>query len=335
MRFASLRYGFLILPLLVVAFTVHASAQKIGAPGKTKSKKSVDAIKQETVLEQQRKAGLESIKQQNWQNAAVLFEQILANAPKEQETRYWLALSYFNLKRIDEADSRLNELIGMFKAIPDKQLYADSLVLSAVISAVRKDNAAAIEKLRKAIDRVPGHFDANISLGRAYFGEKNLDKAIEYFRKAKALRNTDLNARFYLATALENSARYEEALAEYRGILQLDAMNSMGNLGLGILLLKNNGDIEEAIRALQNALKANGDLYEARVELGKALMKIDRTEESIEHFNKAAELKPDNPEPHFQLSIAYKKLGKKAEADEQAAIVKKIHESRRGLANPQ
>lgn len=335
MRLVSFSYRFAILPLLLLAFAGYSTAQKIGAPVKTKGKKSPALIKQDSALEQQKQAALENIRQQNWQNAAVLFEQIIANAPKEEAARYWLALSYFNLKRIDEADARLNELIGMFKATTDKQLYADSQVLSAIISAVRKDNAGAIEKLKKVIERFPGHFDANISLGKAYFGEKNLDKSIQYFSKAKAIRNTDLNARFYLATALENSAKYEEALAEYRGILQLDAMNPMGNLGLGILLLKNNGDIQEAIKALQNALKANGDLYEARVEMGKALIKAGRTEESLEHLNKAVELKPENPEPHFQLSIAYRKLGKKAEADEQAAIVKRIHESRRSMNNPQ
>ena len=48
------------------------------------------------------------------------------------------------------------------------------------------------------------------------------------------------------------------------------------------------------------------------------------------YLRRAAELAPGNPEPHYQLALAYRRLGLKDKASEETAIVKRIHESRRG-----
>jgi Flp pilus assembly protein TadD len=46
-------------------------------------------------------------------------------------------------------------------------------------------------------------------------------------------------------------------------------------------------------------------------------------------LKRAVELSPDNPEPHYQLAIAYGRLGKRQEAEAESAVVKQIHQSRR------
>ncbi|NJM54247.1 MAG: tetratricopeptide repeat protein, partial [Blastocatellia bacterium] len=117
---------------------------------------------------------------------------------------------------------------------------------------------------------------------------------------------------------------------------ELSPNNADGNLGLGVLLIKTEGDKSaKGLAALQKAVSLNPNLYEAQITLGKTLIRLNRASESIEPLQKAAKLAPNNPEPHFQLAIAYRKLGKKAEAEAENAIVKKIHESRRGTQKPQ
>ena len=49
---------------------------------------------------------------------------------------------------------------------------------------------------------------------------------------------------------------------------------------------------------------------------------------------RAAELAPTNPEPHYQLALAYRRLGLNDKAVAETAIVKRIHETRRGEATP-
>jgi Flp pilus assembly protein TadD len=50
----------------------------------------------------------------------------------------------------------------------------------------------------------------------------------------------------------------------------------------------------------------------------------------LAHLKRAVELAPRNPEPLYQLAIAYRRLGMKAEADAATAAVRNLHEARRG-----
>jgi Flp pilus assembly protein TadD len=52
----------------------------------------------------------------------------------------------------------------------------------------------------------------------------------------------------------------------------------------------------------------------------------------VTYLRRAAELAPTNPEPHYQLALAYRRLGMKDKALEETAIVKRIHETRRGTS---
>jgi Flp pilus assembly protein TadD len=97
-----------------------------------------------------------------------------------------------------------------------------------------------------------------------------------------------------------------------------------------VLLVKRNGeDLNEGIRELEQALTINERLYEGQVALGRALIRTGRVADSVAPLKRAAELAPENPEPHYQLAIAYRRLGQKAAADAESAIVKKIHAARR------
>jgi len=328
MRAHCKKYGRLfgiILFCLQLAFFSTASAQ----PEKTVR----TYVPGQQSLDEIRKRGFAFLKTGDWESANSAFEKALAIEPKDTLSLYGDAVALFNLKQIPDADSRLKAVFGILGWGKDNdQLLADSLVLSAVISAVQNKNSLAIEKLEKAIKLVPAHFDANFSLGRAYFGNGNLERSIPAFRQAVSIQPNNLKARFFLATALERDGNSADALKEYRTILQLDPKNAEGNLGLGILLLKTEGDNSaEGLKALQRAIALNDKLYEGQVTLGKILVRLNRTSEAIEHLMKAADLAPSNPEPHFQLSIAYRKMKMKSEADAETEIVKRIHETHRGI----
>lgn len=282
-------------------------------------------------LEEIRKKGFAFLQAGDWDSASSTFEKALEIEPRDGLSLYGKALALFNLKEIQGAESKLQTVFEILSPTKENiQLLADSLVLSAVISAVENKNSEAIEKLERAIKLVPNHFDANLSLGRAYFGNGDLERSISAFRRAVSIQSSNIRARFFLATALERVGNYHDAMIEYRAILRLDPMSAEGNLGLGVLLLKVDGDASaEGLNVLQRAVTLNDQLYEGQITLGKVLVRLNRAADAIEHLKKAAELAPNNPEPHYQLSIAYRKLSKRTEADAEAEIVKRIHENRR------
>jgi tetratricopeptide (TPR) repeat protein len=284
-------------------------------------------------LDELQKQAFAYLQSGNWEKANEIFAKILLVEPRSALTLYGNAIALFNLKIIDAADTNLETAIEVLeKTNANNSLLADSLVLSAIISAVKNDNLAAVTKLQNAVKIVPNHFDANFSLGRAYFGNNDLNNALIYFRKAVEIEPKSIKAHFFLATTAERAGSSDDALKEYRGILELNPNSVDGNLGLGVLLIKIQGEKSiEGLTALQKAVSLNQNQYESRVALGKVLISLNRAVEAIEHLQRATELESENPEPYYQLARAYKKIGKKVEAENILQKVKMIHQTRRGV----
>lgn len=111
------------------------------------------------------------------------------------------------------------------------------------------------------------------------------DTAIENFKKAKEADPTLLNARLYLATAYaslyipgapsaENLARGNQAVAEFKEVLDLDPKNLPAIDGLGSILYQ-----------MAQPFDAN------------------KFEESKKYHQRHIELKPDDPEPYYWMGV--------------------------------
>jgi Flp pilus assembly protein TadD len=281
--------------------------------------------------------GGELLKTNRFSEGLQLFIALAEKRPNDGRVLYGLALATFNTGRVPQAEplARRAVDVALNEAGPTEtdraQRSADALVLLAVILAVRGDDAAALKAVQQAVRLAPAHFDAQLALGRALFGMGDNTGAIRAFQAAKVLQPTNAQVLFFLATALERSGDIKAALATYRELIAVNQDRSEGHLGLGVLLLKRGGaEADEGLKELERALQINPNLYEARVALGRALNSRGRWNDAVEHLLRAAALVPENPEPHYQLSIAYRRLGRKEDAANEAKIVKRIHESRRG-----
>ena len=274
--------------------------------------------------------------------AAKLFVALADRRPRDPAALYGAALATFNAGRAEQAEPLARRAVEVAKSalsdVGDKgagarqqrMRVADALVLLAVVVAVRGDAAEALKAVELAVALAPEHFDAQLALGRALFDAGDDAGAARAFRAGVALSPGDARARFFLATALEGEGDTEGALTVYRELAARQPGVAEGHLGLGVLLVKRGGvDSETGLAELRRALEINPNLYEARVTLGRALIARGRLAESVEHLRRAAELAPGVPEPHYQLSLAYRRLGRREEAAAESAIVRQIHETRR------
>lgn len=281
-----------------------------------------------------RQVGFALLGENKFDESELVFTEILAKFPADGLSLYGKAVGLFNLKQYSEAENAAAKADAIFEKQKNNAALADVLVLSAVISAVTGKNAAAVEKLKKAVALVPTHFDANLSLGRAFFGNGDLTASIAAFRIALKQQPQNVKANFFLASALERSGDTADALDIYRKLIKIAPNLAEGYLGLGVLLVKTDGvNLSEGLENLQQAVKINPNLYEAQITLGKTLLQQNKTEEALIYLQKAVELLPENPEPHYQLLQAFRKLGRKADAAVEQAIIKKIHENHRGSSS--
>lgn len=290
----------------------------------------------ETLHAQTLELGRTLIKTGRFTEAAALLNVLVEKRPHDYAALYFAALATFNSGRAQDAEPLARRAVeaassGQSNAVRGRnEDTADSLVLLAVVLAVRNNNNDALKAAEQAIQLAPANFDAQFVLGRARFGAGDYDSAVEAFRRAVALKPSDPDAQFFLATALERSGDDAEARAAYQQLTLSNPRSFAGHLGLGVLLVKKGGAArEEGLKELRIAIDINPKLYEAQVTLGRALVSMDRPADALEYLKVAADLAPNNPEPHYQLSLAYRRLGRKEEAARESAIVKQIHESRR------
>jgi Flp pilus assembly protein TadD len=274
--------------------------------------------------------------------AAELFGALAARRPHDPTALYGAALAVFNLGRAAEAEPLARRAVeaalaagpddraGSMSAPGSKARAADALVLLGVVLAVKGDDAGALKAVGQAAALAPGNFDAQFALGRALYGAGDDAGAARAFRAAVALKPQDARALFFLATALERGGDDAGALAAYGELVAKQPRVAEGHLGLGVLLVKRGGiEADEGVREVERALELGPDLYEARVTLGRTLVARGRAADALEHLRRAAALAPGNPEPHYQLALAYRRLGRREEAASESAIVKRIHETRR------
>lgn len=286
--------------------------------------------------------GQSLINEKRFAEASELFNAVLEKNPAHPTALYGAALTTFNLGKTAEAEPLARAAVAATTVSDTKSVTpaertraADALVLLAVVLAVRGDDPGALKSAQQAVRVAPDHFDAQFTLGRAFYSAGDMTAAVKAFRTAASLNPSDQRALFFLGTTLERSGDLEGALKTYRQLVEKQPQAAQGHLGLGTVLVRRGGaQAEEGIEELKRAIAIEPNLYEARVTLGRTLVARGRAEESIEHLVRAAELAPKNPEPQYQLSLAYRKLRRYDKAAEATAAVKRIHEARRASAAP-
>jgi len=155
------------------------------------------------------------------------------------------------------------------------------------------------------------------------------------------------------AEALETMGKWKEAAEEYRAVLAKDSNMPGIHYRLGRLLLSeenapesnkaaaktefqeelkidpNNAGAEfvlgelarqaeqwpEAIDHCSKATKLDASFADAYIALGRAYLGADKAAEAVPPLETAARLQPFNPVVHFQLATAYRRAGRKADAD--------------------
>jgi Flp pilus assembly protein TadD len=325
--------------LVLMLFAMPAVARAQTASGRSSVSAPAPSINLKK-NDEDRARGYTLLSAGRYEEAESIFSAMLAKDSADESALYGDALALFNLKRLAQAEQIIGKAIDVSAAEASRAAAsekraandqtANALTLLGVILAVKGDNAGSLTALKKATTLAPENFDAQVALGRAQYGAGDPVSAATSFRAAIALQPTDAKARFYLANALESMVDTEGALKAYRELIALYPDIAEGHLGLGVLLAKSNTEkLDDAIRELNRAVALDDSLYEAHVTLGRALIRAGRATDALAHLRRAASLAPNNPEPHYQLTIAYKKLGRIVEANEESLIVKKLHEARR------
>ena len=139
------------------------------------------------------------------------------------------------------------------------------------------------------------------------------EEGLETLRRAVTTGQGHLRARLVLARELSKLRRLDEAVVEYKLVLEeadptnLEALNNLG------LLFYQMGRYSDALLQLNKGYKRKHDSHIAN-SLGAVYYNLQRWQEALGAFQKAIELEPDFPNPYVGMGDTYQALGKPEEA---------------------
>lgn len=169
----------------------------------------------------------------------------------------------------------------LLRAMNDHPGHDGLIYLYGRLSEMKGDGERAIAVYRQLLSRTPEHTDALCSLGCIYERRGDLDRALSNFLEARRLAPDNLQ-------------------------LAVNSAIVMGRLGMS----------DEAERNLRDVIAKRDDYGAAHNALGWHLANQERYGEALPHFRRAVELEPENAQFYVNLGLACEKMERYEEAVE-------------------
>ena len=296
--------------------------------------------------------GLLYFREREYAKAVSVLEQGLKVNPAMATASALLGISLSELGRYAEARPHLEEALRR----NPKDSDAEKFLANDLIKLGDFEGAAA--RLRQIAHRQPQDQEAWYLLGEVYMqlsqqallkmnainpdselvhemsgeimeGMKNYDGALFEYKKAADMAPQKPGIHYKLGNVYWTIAQWDAATHEFQAELANDPRNCKAQALIADILIDQRMSFEQGLAEVDKALAMCPDLIQARVDRGRALLKLNRNEEAVKDLQAATQASPDDPGTHFFLAQAYRALGRGQEAQAEMQIYSKLEESAR------
>jgi tetratricopeptide (TPR) repeat protein len=154
--------------------------------------------------------------QGRWPEAAVQFEQVLAMAPSQVETRNLLAVALFQ-------DGSYERAIPQFEVyLRSRPADLEAVNNLAIAYAATGRLELAVAMFRRAVDAEPANGRSRRNLAKALYDDGQIDEAAVHASEAVKLRPDDADAHDLLGRVHGIQGRFDEAFTEFERALEID-----------------------------------------------------------------------------------------------------------------
>ena len=222
---------------------------------------------------------------------------------------------------MNQPDKAVDFLRWLSRDFPDDP---DVLYLSATVYSELSTRAS-----QRLLQTAPGSYQAHQFNAEVMEYQGKVGDAIEEYRKVLTLNPNAPGIHYRLGSLLLAGERgpttLDEARREFEEELRIDPESAVAEYQLAEMA-RQARQWDEAVERFRHAAKLGGKFEDALIGLGKSLVSANRAAEAIEPLEAAVKLAPDNPVAHYQLSFAYRRLGREDEAKKELAAYRETHE---------
>lgn len=207
-----------------------------------------------------------------------------------------------------------------FLQVLSREFSRDPEVLYAATHAFSDLSLRASQNL---FHEAPFSYQVHLLNGEALESQDKWQEAAAEYRKIIDMNPIlpGIHARLG-RTLLAESQPTPESIAQakkaFEDELGIDPHSAVSEYVLGEL--SKDDDVPTAIRHYTRATKIDTGFAEAYLGLGSALVVLKRFEEAIPPLETYEKLAPDSPTGHYQLALAYAGVGRKEDANREAAL---------------
>jgi tetratricopeptide (TPR) repeat protein len=194
--------------------------------------------------------GLKALDASHYQEAADAFQKAVAADPKDYTAHFNLGLAYGFLHR----------------------------------------DAEGVAEYRKTLHLKPGLYEADLNCAILLLRQHDAAGALPLLADAAKQKPNEFRPRYYLAEAELQTGALDQAAADYRLALGIDAKSGAAELGLGRTLLRQ-GNLAEAVQHYKQAATLDPKLRQSLLELAEAYEKDHQTAEALAIYRQF----PDDP----------------------------------------
>lgn len=237
--------------------------------------------------------------------AILLVFLVISNMSSHQLTAKDFAEEHYNLGVVFARQEKFNEAMQQFQeAILQQPDHVMAHFQIALLYDKQKMFDEAEKKYLEVIDIFPRAALAYNNLGLIYQSRGDFLKAEEYYIKANDAHSLLPEPLYNLANTFLDQRQYSLAKEKLVACLFLDpyyykAYNSLGDLNY------RTGNLDEAIRNFENAIRYNPDYAVAHNNLGSAYMKKGQRQLAFMEFETAVELDSSYGSAHANLGNWY------------------------------
>ena len=201
----------------------------------------------------------------------------------------------------------------------------------ALYAATHAYSDLSMQASQQLAHEAPFSYQVHLLNAEALELQNKWDEAANEYRKILEINPMlpGMHARLgraLLSKPQPSPADVQQAKKNFEQELQVDPNNTVAEYVLGDLASRDS-DLPAAIRHFTKATQLDASFAEAYLGLGTALVSSKRFEEAIPPLEKYEKLAPDSPTGHYQLALAYTGVGRKDDANREAALQRQTAES--------
>ena len=221
----------------------------------------------------------------------------------ESEALLARAQSEYRQGLLDEAQAHAEQ------ALAGSHDYAQAHLLLGLVHwrQRRLEDAADCFVLAACFD--PALAEAQFHLGTLAHQRGDTDEAGRCFGKALELRPGYVEALLSLGKLKFERGEFDAAYGHFQQAAEADPNNAFAHSNIGYLLLKRYERAQDALHAVDRAIKLAPQLAEARCNRGMVLQNLGRFEEAVAEYERALELAPGMAEAQVNRALARLAMG--------------------------